>query len=436
MAVAAVGADVAVELQVEGGVVFFAVDVADGEGAVPGGAAAEIGVAAVCDVATEGSEVEAGVFQGSAVDVGVEGEVRRWAVGVAVVGVEGGAEGIKGAVEVEAAVAAVFFVSEVVPGEGAVQLAPGKVYVGVKVDAAARHAAKSEAEAGFEQALLPVEGEGLRRGGERGVAAEFEGERVVVAGGEVGVEVEAAFVGTGVAACGEGAVAVGSGEVGAFDVQDGFLLLVQGDVGEAELVDIEVNGQINGRQLRGDGRGFAGAGGSGGITAGRQGDCSVAQGDFCQVDVATQQFARAQVEVQVSSVDVKAAAAEVQVLPALAAEQGTVKLVVGEGVGGEAVDKFGQLAVTAGGTQQPVGERKYKQEEDDEGQQDALDKAAPTAGTARGGDGGLVGSGRGGHGRLGSCGLCMGWRWGIVYQASCKSIPAGGTYQYNQIFSG
>ena len=119
VAVAAVGADVAVKLQVEGGVVFFAVDVADGEGAVPGGAAAEIGVAAVFHAATEGGEAEAGVFQGSAVDVGVEGEVGRWAVGVVVVGVEGGAEGIKGAVEVEAAVATVFFVSEVVPGEGA-----------------------------------------------------------------------------------------------------------------------------------------------------------------------------------------------------------------------------------------------------------------------------------------------------------------------------
>ena len=240
----------------------------------------------------------------------------------------------------------------------------------------------------------------------------------------------------GVAACGEGAVAVGSGEVGAFDVQDGFLLLVQGDVGEAELVDIEVNGQVYGRQLRGDGRGFAAAGGFRGITAGRQGDGGVAQGDFCQVDVAVQQFARAQVEVQVGGADVEAAAAEVQVLPVLAAEQGTVKLVIGEGIGGEVIDEFGQLAVTAGGTQQPVGERKYKQEEGDEGQQDALDKAKPAAGTAWGGDGGLVGSGRGGYGRLDSCGLCMGWRWGIVYQASCKSIPAGGTYQYNQIFSG
>ena len=247
-------------------------------------------------------------------------------------------------------------------------MAPGEVYVGVEVDAAARHTAKGEAKAGLEQALLPVEGEGLRRGGERGVAAEFECERVVVAGDEAGVKVEAAFVGMGVAACGEGAVAVGSGEVGAFDVQDGFLLLLQGDVGEAELVDIEVNGQVYGRQLRGDGRGFAGAGGFGGITTRRQGDGSVAQGDFCQVDVAVQQFARAQVEVQVGGVDVEAAAAEVQVLPVLAAEQGAVKLVVGEGVGGETIDEFGQLAVTAGGTQQPVGERKYKQEEGDEGQ--------------------------------------------------------------------
>ena len=167
-------------------------------------------------------------------------------------------------------------------------MAPDEVYVGVEVDTAARHAAKGEAKAGFEQALLPVEGEGLRRGGERGVAAQFESERVVVAGGEAGVKVEAAFVGMGVAACGEGAVAVGSGEVGAFDVQDGFLLLVQGDVGEAELVDIEVNGQVYGRQLRGDGRGFAAAGGFRGITAGRQGDGGVAQGNFCQVDVATQ----------------------------------------------------------------------------------------------------------------------------------------------------
>ena len=315
-------------------------------------------------------------------------------------------------------------------------MAPGEVYVGVEVDAAARHAAKGEAEAGLEQALLPVEGEGLRRGGERSVAAEFEGERVVVAGGEAGVKVKAAFVGAGVAACGEGAVAVGSGEVGAFDVQDGFLLLLQGDVGEAELVDIEVNGQVYGRQLRGDGRRFAAAGGFGGITTRRQGDGSVAQGDFCQVDVAVQQFACAQVEAQVGSVDVEAAAAEVQVLPALAAEQGAVKLVVGEGVGGEAVDKFGQLAVTAGGAEQPVGERKNQQEEGDEGQQDALDKAAPTAGTARSGDGGLVGSGRGGHGRLGSCGLCMGWRLGIVYQASRSSIPADGAHQYNQILSG
>ena len=82
MAVAAVGADVAVELQVKGGVVFFAVDVADGEGAVPGGAAAEVGIAAVFHAATEGGKAEAGVFQGSAVDVGVEGEVGRWAVGV------------------------------------------------------------------------------------------------------------------------------------------------------------------------------------------------------------------------------------------------------------------------------------------------------------------------------------------------------------------
>ena len=119
MAVAAVGVDVAVELQVEGGVVFFAVDVADGEGAVPGGAATEIGVTAVFDAATEGGEVEARVFQGSAVDVGVEGEVGRRAVGVVVVGVEGGAEGIEGAVEVEAAVATVILVGEIVPGEGA-----------------------------------------------------------------------------------------------------------------------------------------------------------------------------------------------------------------------------------------------------------------------------------------------------------------------------
>ena len=240
----------------------------------------------------------------------------------------------------------------------------------------------------------------------------------------------------GVAACGEGTVAVGSSKVGAFDVQDGFLLLLQGDVGEAKLADIEVNGQVYGRQLRGDGRGFAGAGGFGGVAARRQGDGGVAQGDFCQVDVATQQFARAQVEVQVGGADIEAATAEVQVLPALAAEQGAVKLVVGEGIGGEAVDEFGQLAVTAGGAEQPVGERKNQQEEGDEGQQDALDKAAPTAGTARSGDGGLVGSGRGGHGRLGSCGLCMGWRLGIVYQASRSSIPADGAHQYNQILSG
>ena len=62
VAVAAVGLDVAVQLQVEVGAPVFAVDAADVQGAVPGGRAAQIGFALVARAAAEGGECEVDVL--------------------------------------------------------------------------------------------------------------------------------------------------------------------------------------------------------------------------------------------------------------------------------------------------------------------------------------------------------------------------------------
>ena len=60
--VAAVGLDVAVQLQVEVGAPVFAVDAADVQGAAPGGRAAQIGFALVARAAAEGGECEVNVL--------------------------------------------------------------------------------------------------------------------------------------------------------------------------------------------------------------------------------------------------------------------------------------------------------------------------------------------------------------------------------------
>ena len=62
VAVAAVGLDVAVQLQVEVGAPVFAVDAADVQGAAPGGRAAQIGFALVARAAAEGGECEVDVL--------------------------------------------------------------------------------------------------------------------------------------------------------------------------------------------------------------------------------------------------------------------------------------------------------------------------------------------------------------------------------------